>query len=32
MLDDPTLASEWLPICNSDDVPAGGARAFTVAF
>jgi phenylpropionate dioxygenase-like ring-hydroxylating dioxygenase large terminal subunit len=31
MRDDHPLAGEWLPVCNSDDVPPGGARGFTVA-
>ncbi|KND60779.1 hypothetical protein BVER_00755c [Candidatus Burkholderia verschuerenii] len=31
MRDDHPLAGEWLPVCNSDDVPADGARGFTVA-
>ncbi|CCD37299.1 Rieske (2Fe-2S) domain-containing protein [Candidatus Paraburkholderia kirkii UZHbot1] len=26
-----SLAGEWLPVCNSEDVPAGGARGFIVA-
>lgn len=32
MHDDPhPLAGEWLPVCNSEDVPDGGARGFIVA-
>jgi phenylpropionate dioxygenase-like ring-hydroxylating dioxygenase large terminal subunit len=30
MYDEHPLAGEWLPVCNSDDVPAGGARGFVV--
>ncbi|WP_250537562.1 MULTISPECIES: aromatic ring-hydroxylating dioxygenase subunit alpha [unclassified Caballeronia] len=26
-----SLAGEWLPVCNSEDVPEGGARGFVVA-
>lgn len=26
-----SLAGEWLPVCNSEDVPAGDARGFIVA-
>jgi phenylpropionate dioxygenase-like ring-hydroxylating dioxygenase large terminal subunit len=31
MHEDTLLAGEWLPVCNSDDVPMGGARGVVVA-